>query len=71
MENSERLETILVRYGLSLEQKLENEELDSFNFISLIIEIENEFNVSIPDEFLSINSFAIKRLLNYLDCVVS
>lgn len=66
MEIQERLEAILNQYGLSVHSEEKNEELDSFAFISMIVEIENEFDISIPDDFLAMSFFDVKRLLNYI-----
>ncbi len=70
MEIQEKLEAILNQYGLSMCSGEMNEELDSFAFISMIVEIENEFDISIPDDFLAISSFDAKRLFNYIVTVV-
>lgn len=34
------------------EQKLNVEEMDSIQFISLIVEIEESFDIEVPDEYL-------------------
>lgn len=51
----ERLKKIFGENGYSVNCGEENEqlELDSLQFISIICDIENEFSISVPDEFLS------------------
>lgn len=71
MEVKEKLEAILVRYGISMNSKDDEAEIDSFGFISMIVEIENEFNITIPDDFLSISLFDAKRLYNYIASVIA
>ena len=70
MEIQERLEAILNQYGLSMYSEEKKDGLDSFSFISMIVEIENEFDISIPDDFLTISSFDVKRTFNYIVSVV-
>lgn len=70
MEIQERLEVILNQYGLSMNSEGNKEGVDSFDFISLIVEIENEFDINIPDDFLTISSFDVKRILNYIASIV-
>ncbi len=42
--------------------------LDSLTFVSMIVEIEEKFNVRIPDEYLSSNSLeTYKDIENMLD----
>lgn len=68
-----RLEKVFNENGLTID--LDNQssilELDSLQIISLFVSIENEFNMEIPDEFLtrevlsSFNDF-YEMLLNIL-----
>lgn len=40
-------------YPINKGEEMEQLELDSLQFISIICDIENEFSVAVPDEFLS------------------
>lgn len=54
----DRIIKILMNNGIIF--KLEDEltsEIDSLAFVSLIVDIENEFNISIPDESFLDDSF--------------
>ena len=46
----------MVEIGIIIEASLEgrfiDEDIDSLTYISFIVEIEEEFNISIPDEYL-------------------
>ena len=50
-----RLKTIFKHNGYSVEngEEFAQLQLDSLQFISIMCDIENEFDISIPDEFLS------------------
>ena len=50
-----RLKEIFQKNGYSINCGEENEqlELDSLQFISIMCDIENEFSLSVPDDFLS------------------
>lgn len=48
---------VLERDQLLDEKNLYNEGLDSLNVVSLIIEFENDFDINIKDEDLSIDNF--------------
>ena len=64
MDVKTKINEIFERYGIDSEG--ENAELDSFAFISMVIEIENEFELELPDEFMNFFSFDTKRITNYL-----
>lgn len=57
--------------GIYLDEDEFDEELgiDSFTFISLVVAVEEEFNISIPDEKLSFESLG--TFSKMLDCVSS
>lgn len=63
MENlQEKLEDCLFRVGIDIEHNeefdLRESIIDSFFFITVILEIEQEFNIEIPDEYLTIDLFS-------------
>ncbi len=58
-----QMKLIFAQNGYEIEQGSEMEQLalDSLQFLSILCDLENEFGVSIPDEYLSgegINTFA-------------
>lgn len=58
MENiRERLLEVLDRCSIVIDEK-EVLDLDSFSYINAIIEIENEFDIEIPDIYLKENIFS-------------
>jgi len=69
MEIKERMERIFNDHGIEIDS--EDGEMDSFEFISMIIDVENEFDIVVPDEFLSISSFDIGRLVSYVISVTT
>lgn len=64
---NEILNKIFANHGVLIENNEENEQLylSSVTFISIIIEIEKEFEISIPDAYLDID-----RLNTYYDFII-
>lgn len=67
----ERLNTVFSDLGLYVDEEEYDEELglDSVTFVSLLIEIEEEFDIDIPDEKLSIEE--LKTFSDFLRLVSS
>ena len=63
-----RLETIITSCGVTVDedQRINIQEIDSLTFISVIIEIENEFCISFPDEYLMIDSLSTLSTLSLI-----
>ncbi len=61
----EKINRIFETNGLYSDDDLKENELlrtiDSLNFISLIVEIESEFNIGIPDDLLFLSNFQTKE----------
>lgn len=55
----ERIICFFESMGYHFDQKgnLELQDIDSVQFISLVIDLEQEFNISIPDELLLLDNF--------------
>ncbi len=53
METFIIIEKILTESGIEFTQDYELLDMDSITFISMIIGIEQEFNIQFPDEYLS------------------
>ena len=43
---------------IELNEKGEIEDIDSIVFISLVLDLEEEFNIEIPDEYLLMSTFS-------------
>ena len=44
--------------GAEINEKGEIEDIDSVVFISLVLDLEEEFNIEIPDEYLLMSTFS-------------
>ena len=44
--------------GAGINEKGEIEDIDSIVFISLVLDLEEEFNIEIPDEYLLMSTFS-------------
>lgn len=44
--------------GAEINEKGETEDIDSIVFISLVLDLEEEFNIEIPDEYLLMSTFS-------------
>lgn len=72
MTTEQRVKNVLDReMGLdiehiSLDDTLEDLDLDSLDKVELCMEIEKEFNLSIPDEELE-NFYTVRNIVEYLD----
>lgn len=53
----EKLKTIFDEYGADIDSQDELLEIDSLKYIAIMVEIEKEFNIVIPDEYLTYNAF--------------
>ena len=76
MNVSERLVLIFENNGIvidsSLETNLNHYDLDSLTFVSIIIDIEREFQIVIPDEYYSIKSLSsISNLVDIINKLIS
>lgn len=58
---------IIEQYGIDINSNTALEDMESIEFVSMIIEIEEEFNITIPDEFLNVLTFNIKSLYYYIN----
>lgn len=67
----ERLENVFNDIGLYIDEDEYDDEigLDSMTFVSLLVAIEEEFKIEIPDEKLSIA--ALKTFADFLQLVES
>ena len=45
--------------GAEINEKGEIEDIDSIVFISLVLDLEEEFNIEIPDEYLLMSTLTI------------
>ena len=53
--------------GAEINEKGEIEDIDSIVFISLVLDLEEEFNIEIPDEYLLMSTFSnITLIINKL-----
>ena len=61
--------------GAEINEKGEIEDIDSIVFISLVLDLEEEFNIEIPDEYLLMSTFSsidnitliINKLIDNID----
>lgn len=53
MSIREELDNIFGSYGYDINDKEDTNNIDSMTNISIIIDIENQFNIEIPDELLN------------------
>lgn len=56
-------------FNISNENMDENLEYDSLQFISTMVDIENEFNIEIPDEFML--SFGLDTANDFLNMILN
>lgn len=73
MNNEESLTELFKSFGLYLDNDEYEDDLDidSVTFISLIVAVEDKFNISIPDESLSFESLgSFFKLLNCVNSLV-
>lgn len=61
---------IIEQYGIDINSNTALEHIESVEFVSMIIEIEEEFNITIPDEFLNVLTFNIKSLYYYINDII-
>ena len=61
-ELENRVKTILEQNGIFFYDDIEeNFDLDSLTYISILVELENEFQIEIPEQYLTkrINTFKV------------
>lgn len=63
MNTKKKLEKIYNEYGFDFSDPKEILELDSVDFISFVIDIEEEFEINFPDEFLNKEFFINTQLV--------
>lgn len=66
METRTNLIRIYDELGIDPEANLNN-QIDSLDFVSLIIEIEEVFEITLPDELLYIESLTTDNLISIID----
>lgn len=76
MDTFDKLIVIFENNGIIIDQSLETNlnyyDMDSITFVSIIVDIEREFNIVIPDEFYSIESLnTINNLVTIIDSLMS
>ncbi len=76
MDTFNRLKIIFENNGIIIDQSLETNlnyyDMDSITFVSIIVDIEREFSIVIPDEFYSIENLnTIKNLAAIIDSLIS
>ena len=61
----QRLENIITACGVDFDddRNIDIRNIDSVTFISVIVEIENEFCITFPDEYLSVDSLSSLNIL--------
>ena len=57
MEIYEKLKTIFEEYGADIDNHEDLLEIDSIKYIALMVEIEKELDIVIPDKYLTYNVF--------------
>lgn len=55
MSVREKINMILEQNGVDCDNKVELEEMDSLTYISCIVDIEETFNIELPDSLLEKN----------------
>lgn len=65
-EIREKLIYIIENHGIGLDTIDILSELDSLEFISMMVEIEEEFEITLPDDFLNVAMFNIDSVCNYI-----
>ncbi len=66
MDIENKIRKILDENGIYIADNLDEKlDLDSITFISVIVCLENEFEVDIPDDYLSMDKFMTFK--NYVD----
>lgn len=54
--------------NITLETVVGENIINSINYVKLIVAIENEFNIEIPDEYLDINKFnRVKDIASFIE----
>lgn len=66
----ERFYKIIEQYGIDINSDVVLEDMESIEFISMIIELEEEFNITIPDDFLNVLTFNVKSLYFYINDII-
>ncbi|RXZ82783.1 hypothetical protein EBB07_09850 [Paenibacillaceae bacterium] len=66
MDTKINLLKIYDQFGINPEEEL-NSQLDSLDFVTLIIEIEENFNVSVPEDLLNVDVLTTDKLVNLID----
>ena len=65
-ESESAIRSIMAKYGLYSEDF--SEEVDSITFISLMVDIEDRFDIVIEDETMLISEFAnVRSICEYVD----
>lgn len=64
MDVKKRVNEIFEKYGVGMDE--ETTEMDSLTFVSMVIEIESEFGIELPEDLLNYISFNKARIVNYL-----
>lgn len=63
---------VLDRNGVEILDNGDLESMDSISFITMIVDLESEFNTSIPDEYLSVDYMCnLENLINVLKVLVN
>lgn len=72
MTIKESLKTIFEEYGADIDNKEELLEIDSIKYVAILVEIEKEFDIVIPDEYLNYNAFEnINDFINLIEDLVN
>lgn len=67
----ERIEKIFLDYGADINDEEAIRNIESLQYIAIFVEIENEFEITIPDEFLDYNIFIDKeKFINVIKSLV-
>lgn len=68
MSVMQRLEKVCEVNGLDIYDEQQKQEMDSIMYISIIVDLESEFQIEFPDEVLSKNFFEdIDGLCNIIE----
>lgn len=57
MQVSEKVQKCIEENGIIILENGDFENLDSINFISTIVDIESEFDIEFPEEYLLMDTF--------------
>lgn len=71
MDFKEKTKELLCAIGIEYQSDSDELLMDSIQFISLIVLIENEFNIEVPDDLLNITILnTIDKLVTVMDNLV-